>query len=262
MQCASNNISDLLPKHDENSIGLIGHTIINYPTPELAESAVDVMVENGVNLIELQIPFTEPVADGPVFTKANHGALASGVHVADCFAFMHKVTAKHDIPFVFTAYANTLFNKGYANFISEAKAAGARGAIVPDLPVDNAADYLAICQEQDFAPIQLIPPNTADDRMREIAEAAGGFIYAVARGGVSGDETTYSEQLKVFLAHIRTVTDLPIAVGFGVKQPSDVEFLKPFADYAIVGTAAFKILQEQGIDKLREFWQNLKAVTA
>ena len=134
----------LLSKHGEHSIGLIGHTVINYPTPELALASVDIMVEEGVSLIELQIPFSEPIADGPIFMQANHEALAAGVNMKQCFQFMQAVSRRHSIPFVFMSYANVLFKKGFADFVAAAQAVGAKGAIVPDLPVENASDYLAV----------------------------------------------------------------------------------------------------------------------
>ena len=143
----------ILQKHDENSIGLIGHTVIDYPNPKLARSAIDIMVDAGVSLIECQIPFSEPIADGPTFMHANHEALAQGVTVAHCFAFMREVTQKHKIPFVFMTYANIVFANGFENFVHKAKEAGASGAIVPDLPAELAVDYLEICRQNDSTPL-------------------------------------------------------------------------------------------------------------
>src|SRR3989338_8064110 len=127
----------LLKKHDKNSIGLIGHTIVNYPNADLTRQAIDIMVEAGVSLIELQIPFSEPIADGPLFTHANHQALAQGVNIEQSFALMAEVSRKHAIPFVFMTYGNVLYQQGFDQFIVRAKKAGAKGIIVPDLPVDE-----------------------------------------------------------------------------------------------------------------------------
>lgn len=248
----------LLKKHDKNSIGLIGHTIINYPSPEECEKAIAIMVEAGVDLIELQIPFSEPVADGPLFLKANHEALEAGVSVAQCFNFMHRISKKYNIPFVFMTYVNILYKKGFENFVQAAAAAGAKGLIVPDLPVEMATDYLAACTKYAVAAIGLIPPNVTGARLQKIAEAAQGFIYAVARAGVTGSKTEMNKELIAFVERIRHHSELPIAVGFGIATAADIEFLKPHVDYAIVGSQALRVLKEKGLSELRRFWHELK----
>lgn len=247
----------LLAKTKSDDIGLIGHIIVNYPTPALAQQAVAVMVDAGVQLIELQIPFSEPVADGPVMMRANHRALANGVTVAHCFDFMQQVASKYPIPFVFMGYANVVFHQGFENFVVKAKEAGARGAIVPDLPFDMAPDYIASCAKHDFAHIQLVPPNIKQERLVQLLNATNGFVYAVARGGVTGEQSTFNQELINHLQRIRAQTDLPIAVGFGIQSKAEVDWLKPYADYAIIGSKALEISEKQGITGLREFWQGL-----
>jgi tryptophan synthase alpha chain len=251
----------LLKKHNKNSIGLIGHTIIGYPSFAICREAIAIMVEAGVNLIELQIPFSEPVADGPLFTAANHEALAAGVTVKQCFDFMHEVSQQYKIPFVFMTYANIIFKKGFENFVKEAIAVGARGAIIGDLPLENAKEYLAACKKYQFAPIQLIPPNVSEERLPKLAHASKGFIYAVARAGVTGKQTEFGNSLANFIQRIQKYSNLPIAVGFGITSPKDVEFLKPIADYAIVGSQALRVLQKEGLLGLQKFWQDLKNVS-
>lgn len=248
----------LLKDHDKNSIGLIGHCIIGYPSFEKCREAIAVMVEEGVELIELQIPFSEPVADGPLFTAANHKALAAGVTVEKCFDFMRSVSQQFKIPFVFMTYTNILYKKGFANFVQQAVTAGAKGAIIPDLPLEDAKEYLTACKKYQFAPIQVIPPNITAERLPKLTRAAKGFIYAVARAGVTGKKTQFSETLSKFIQQLRHYSDLPIAVGFGITSAEDIEFLKPYADYAIIGSQALRILEEQGLSGLRAFWQGLK----
>lgn len=245
-----------LKKHSDNSIGLIGHMIINYPSPQLCRDAVKVMVDAGVDLIELQIPFSEPVADGPLFMKANHDALAAGVTVDQCFAFMQEMTRQYKIPFVFTTYANIVYKRGFENFIKRAIEVGAKGAIVPDLSIDK--EYLQTAKKHHFAPIQLIPPNISEARLTKLAKASQGFIYAVARTGVTGKQTEFGKSLTDFLQRIRQHSHLPIAVGFGISTPSDVEFLKSKADYAIIGSQTLRVLNEKGLPGLQQFWQSLK----
>ena len=250
----------LLKKHDKNSIGLIGHTIVNYPNADLTRQAIDIMVEAGVSLIELQIPFSEPIADGPLFTHANHQALAQGVNIEQSFALMAEVSRKHAIPFVFMTYGNVLYQQGYERFVIRAKEAGAQGIIVPDLPIDQTPDLVTACQQHQLAWIQVIPPNATEQRLSLLAKASQGFIYAVARSGVTGAKTALNQQLTNFITRIRQYSDLPIAVGFGIASPQDVAFLRPIADYAIVGSAALRILQEGGVPALRKFWFALSEV--
>jgi tryptophan synthase alpha chain len=247
----------LLPKQPADKIGLIGHTIINYPSMVQAQEAVATMVNEGVALIELQIPFSEPVADGPLFMRANHEAIAAGVTVQDCFNFMHEMSTQYKIPFVFMSYTNIIYKQGYAAFAKRAAEAGAKGVIVADLSLDNAPEYLAACAEQGLAAIQVIPPNVSEERLSKLAHASQGFVYAVARSGVTGTQTQFSQFFPAFLQRLRQHTDLPIAVGFGVTSADDVRFLKSYADYAVVGSQALRILQEQGISKLQQFWHEL-----
>lgn len=248
----------LLTKHSDNTIGLIGHHIVNYPTPEIAREAIRTMAQEGVALIELQIPFSEPSADGPVFLAANQVALEQGVDVAQAFALMQEMTTQFATPMVFMTYVNIIMQYGFKEFVIAAKKAGARGAIIPDLPFDCEPEFWQACREHDFATIPLIPPNITQERLEKILKQGTGFVYAVARTGVTGAKTKFGQELIEFLTKIRQHTDLPIAVGFGVTSPQDIAFLKPYADYAIVGTHALITLRDQGIKGLKQFWQGLQ----
>ena len=247
----------LLDKQDKNSIGLIGHTIIDYPNPELARAAIDIMVAAGVDLIECQIPFSEPVADGPTFMHANYAALEQGVTVEQCFEFMYEVTKKHKVPFVFMTYVNIVYVRGFKNFVKQAKEVGASGAIVPDLPVELADDYLQACLENNFATPHLVPPNVDDNRLLMLLNACRGFVYAVARSGVTGSHSDMNNTIISHINRIKAHTELPVAVGFGIQKRDDIEFLKPYADYAIVGTQALRVLHSEGLEGLKVFWQKL-----
>lgn len=248
----------LLPRHPNNTIGLIGHHIVNYPSPDIARAAVRIMAEEGVALIELQIPFSEPVADGPVFLAANQVALEQGVDVAQSFALMQEMTSQYSTPMVFMTYVNIIMQYGFKEFVIAAKKAGACGAIIPDLPFDSEPEFWQACRDHDFAAIPVIPPNIASERLEKILKQSTGFVYAVARTGVTGAKTKFGNELIEFLTKIRQHTDLPVAVGFGITSPEDIEFLKPYADYAVVGTHALLTLQEQGIAGLKQFWHDLQ----
>jgi len=250
-------MTQLLAKHNNNSIGLIGHTVIDYPSPKKARQIIEVMIDAGVSLIELQIPFSDPVADGPLFVEANQQALAHHVDVAQCFAFMQDMTSQYSIPFVFMTYANIVFKKGFAEFVKHAVAVGAKGAIIADLPIEASTDYLKACQQQHFSAIQIIPPNVDESRLSALVSQSQGFVYVVSRSGVTGSKTQFGAEISQFVPRVRSHTDLPIAVGFGVSSADDIEFLKPIADYAIVGTQTLRTYQQHRLAGVQRLWQAL-----
>ncbi|MFP5211878.1 MAG: tryptophan synthase subunit alpha [Acidobacteriota bacterium] len=242
----------------EKDILLMTHIVAGYPSFEDSYRIVEAMVEAGVDLIELQIPFSEPIADGPVILHANQKALAAGATVKQCLDFAAKVTKAFDIPFLFMSYYNILFRYGVERFASAMVEAGVRGAIVPDLPPEEGEAYIEAMQRHGLAPIYIFSPTTPDDRMRYLASHGRGFVYCVARKGVTGLDTSFSDQLGTYLGRCRTATDLPLALGFGVKDRGDVEFLKGKADIAVIGTQTIRLMEQGGIGVMGEFLKGLR----
>ncbi len=245
-------------KLEQKDILLMTHIVIGYPNLETSFEVVRTMVEAGVDLMELQIPFSEPMADGPVILKANQDALATGITVNQCFDFPEKVAGSYDIPFLFMTYYNILFKYGIEAFAERMAQCGLCGAIVPDLPPEEADEYLAAMNRHGMSPIFIYAPNTSETRMGQIAEHGSGFIYCIARKGVTGLQTNFSQQLGSHLASCRTATKLPLALGFGVKNRADVQFLKNQADIAVVGSQAIRVLDDQGVAAVGEFLRNLR----
>jgi tryptophan synthase alpha chain len=243
----------------EKKILLMTHIVIGYPSLDASLQIVRSMVEAGVDLMELQIPFSEPIADGPVILKANQAALANGVKVDQCLDFGSQVAHQFHIPFLYMTYYNILFKHGLDRFADGMRAAGLQGAIVPDLPPEEAADYIGAMGRNALSPIFIYSPTTSDARMQTIARVAGGFIYCVARKGVTGDRTAFSRQIGDYLARCRAATHLPLALGFGVKDKSDIEFLKGKADIAVIGTQALRLVEDQGIAALASFIHDLQS---
>ncbi len=241
----------------EKKILLMTHIVIGYPTLEASMEIVRTMVEAGVDLMELQIPFSEPIADGPVILKANQAALANGVTVDQCLEFGRRVAREFPIPFLYMTYYNILFKHGVDRFADGMKASGIQGAIVPDLPPEEAGDYLVAMARNKISPIFIYSPTTSDARMNTIAHVADGFVYCVARKGVTGDQTEFSRQIGDYLARCRTATPLPLALGFGVKDKSDIQFLRGKADIAVIGTQAMRLVEDQGIGALGAFIRDL-----
>lgn len=237
---------------------LMTHIVIGYPSLEASMAVVDAMVTAGVDLMELQIPFSEPIADGPVILKANQEALAKGLTVKDCLAFSHEMAQRHDIPFLLMTYYNILYKYGVSRFAKTMKNGNIRGAIVADLPPEEGQEYLGAMASHDLAPIFIYAPTTTTQRMDLIAGQAKGFVYCVARKGVTGDQTSFSRELDTYLGRCRQATDLPLALGFGVKDRSDVAFLKGKADIAVIGTQTIRIIEEKGVNAVGDFIHGLR----
>jgi tryptophan synthase alpha chain len=242
----------------QKDILLMTHIVMGYPTFEDSFRVVEAMVKAGVDLMELQIPFSEPIADGPVILHANQLALASGATVQKCLDFARDVAQAFDIPFLFMSYYNIPFKYGLDRFASAMAERGLKGAIVPDLPPEEAEDYLAAMDKHDLAPIFIFSPTTTDERMKFIASFAEGFVYCVARKGVTGLDTSFSAQLGTYLARCRSATGLPLALGFGVKDKADVDFLKGKADIAIIGTQTIRLMDQEGVGVVGDFIRALR----
>ncbi len=248
----------LAEQRSAREIALMTHIVIGYPDLETSYETVRTMVAAGVELIEMQIPFSEPIADGPVILHANQEALATGITVDECFAFARRVTEEFDIPFLFMSYYNILFRRGVEKFVADMAAAGVQGAIVPDLPPEESDAMLAAMRAHRVDPIFIYTPQTQHARLRYINEYAAGFIYCVARKGVTGLATDFAAELETYLAACRDSTKLPLALGFGVRTPEDVAYLRGKVDVAIVGTEAIRVLQSGGVEAVGEFMRALR----
>jgi tryptophan synthase alpha chain len=241
----------------EKDILLMTHIVLGYPDFEASLRIIKAMVEGGVDLMELQIPFSEPIADGPVILHANQKALEAGATVKDCLDFSNTITKTFNIPFLFMTYYNILFKYGVERFASDMAKGDLKGAIVPDLPPEEGQDYLQAMNAQNLSPIYIYSPTTSDERMKYIASFAKGFIYCVARRGVTGADTAFSETLGNYLGRCRQATDLPLALGFGVKDKKDIDFLKGKADIAVIGTQTIRLVENEGVGSVGDFIKSL-----
>ena len=254
----SNLEAQLRQARSRKDILLMTHIVIGYPSFAASLEIVDAMVAAGVDLMELQIPFSEPMADGPVILAANQKALAAGSTVERCFAFAASVAKQHPIPFLFMSYYNLLFRAGVASFVERMKTSGVVGAIVPDLPPEEAGQYLPAMARAGLDPIFIFSPSTSDQRLRHIAASARGFVYCVARKGVTGLHTTFSAELDSYLARCRAATKLPLALGFGVQDAADVARLRGKVDIAVVGSATLRLIDDEGVGAVENFVRGLR----
>lgn len=241
---------------------LMTHLVVGYPTFEASFDLLNGMLHAGVDLVELQIPFSEPIADGPVILKANAAALAAGASVERCFEFAERAAAKSSVPLLFMSYYNILFKFGVREFVARMAGVGIAGAIVPDLPYEEGAEYLSAMNEQGRDPIFICSPNTDEARLVHIGERARGFVYCVARKGVTGKKTQFSAELGAYLARCRRAIRLPLAVGFGVKSAEDVDFLRGRADIAVVGSETLRAFERGGVPAAAELIVSLRTTRA
>lgn len=244
---------------EKKDILLMTHIVLGYPNFDDSLRMVEDMVNAGVDLMELQIPFSEPMADGPVILKANAGALQGGATVEKSFEVAERITKEFDIPFLFMTYYNILFCQGVTTFVDRCKTIGMQGCIVPDLPPAEGQEYLDAMHAAELSPVHIFTPNTPQSRMRHLSENSSGMIYCVARKGVTGKDTAFSDELSDYLSLCKNSTELPLAVGFGVKAKEDIDFLRGKVDIAVVGSETIRVMEQDGVGAVKGFIETLVA---
>ena len=239
---AIDNLFDSLRKNGRKA--LMPFVAAGDPDLDFTASLLETMVENGAALCELGIPYSDPIADGPVIQSSYTRALENRVRLDDIFDMLRPLAPRLSAPVVTMASSSIVYRRGPARYVADAKTAGAAGTIVPDLPHEEAAELAAICRESNFSLIQLVTPNTPRDRAVEIARSTSGFIYYVSVAGVTGGRREISPAIVENLRWLRGQTDLPICVGFGISTPDQARLLAPSADGLIVGSAIVRRASE------------------
>ncbi len=236
---------------------LMTHIVVGYPSLEASYDLIKVMAAAGVSLIELQVPFSEPIADGPVIMKANQEALHGGVTPEIALSFAERVAKEFSLPFIIMSYVNIPFVYGIERFGQRLAEIGVRGVIIPDLPLEESAE---IKDSLTFHKVELVPliaPTTSVERIRTIAHGSEAFLYCVSRKGVTGQNTEFSDSLSEYLRRVRGATTLPLAVGFGIKDRNDVDSLRGVAEIAVVGSQVLRVYESSGIDGVNDFIRGL-----
>ena len=234
------------------------------PDLETTGAAVRAAVENGADLIELGIPFSDPTAEGPVIQGANLRALAGGVRTEQIFSFVRELRKDIQVPMVFMTYANVVFSYGADRFISTCRDVGIDGLILPDLPFEEKEEFLPHCHRYGVDLISLIAP-TSMDRISMIAREAEGFLYIVSSLGVTGTRSEITTDLASIIKVVRENTDIPCAIGFGISTPAQAAAMAELADGVIVGSAIIKILEQYGKDappRIGDFVGSMKRAIA
>ncbi|MBQ6442497.1 MAG: tryptophan synthase subunit alpha [Lachnospiraceae bacterium] len=217
--------------------------------PDLATTAavVRAAAENGADLIELGIPFSDPTAEGPVIQSANVRALSGGVTIDGIFDMVRELRKDLSLPFVFMTYANVVYSYGAERFLSACKDLSVDGLILPDLPFEEKEEFLPVCRQYGVDLISLIAP-TSRDRIAMIAKEAEGFLYIVSSLGVTGTRSEITTDLASIIRVVREATDLPCAIGFGISTPAQAKEMADLSDGAIVGSAIVRLLETYGKD--------------
>jgi tryptophan synthase alpha chain len=209
-------------------------------TRDMAIAAID----NGADVIELGVPFSDPLADGPVIQRASERAVARGVRLTDVLAVCKEIRAARPAAgIIIFSYLNPVVRMGMAAFAEAAKDAGADGVLLTDMIVEEADDYLRVMRENDLAPVFLAAPTSPDKRLQAIAENSRGFIYAISRVGITGTQTEVAKDAQALVERIRRYTKLPIALGFGISNAAHVRMVGAFADAAVVGSAVVQLIE-------------------
>lgn len=236
-----------IAKAFQNGKAFIPFITCGDPDLETTAAAVRAMAQNGADLIELGIPFSDPTAEGPVIQEANIRALSGGVDTDQIFDLVRELRKDVTVPMVFMTYANVVFSYGAEKFISICREIGIDGLILPDIPFEEKEEFSEICRRFEVDLISLIAP-TSENRIGMIAKEAEGFIYLVSSLGVTGVRSEITTDLGAIVKVIRENTDVPCAIGFGISTPEQAKKMAGLADGAIVGSAIVRLLAQYSKD--------------
>jgi len=229
-----------------NGPGLVTYITAGDPDLPRTEGILRALDRAGADVLEVGVPFSDPLADGPVIQRATERALASGTTLSGVLQMVTRLRADLRAPIVIFSYANPILRLGAERFADEAKAAGVDGVLVLDLPIEEAAEFRALLADRGIDTILLLSPTTTDDRLRRAAALGSGFLYAISRLGVTGARDAIADGAEDIVRRIRTVSPLPIALGFGISKPEHVREVGRWADAAVVGSALVSVIAEAG----------------
>ncbi|MCI9595667.1 MAG: tryptophan synthase subunit alpha [Lachnospiraceae bacterium] len=243
----------------ENGKAFIAFITCGDPDLETTAKVVRAAAENGADLIELGIPFSDPTAEGPVIQGANLRALTGGITTDKIFAFVKELRRDVKVPMVFMTYANVVFSYGAEKFISTCREIEIDGLILPDLPFEEKEEFQPLCRQYDINLISLIAP-TSENRIAMIAKEAEGFVYIVSSLGVTGTRSEIKTDLASIINVVRENTDVPCAIGFGISTPEQAKKMADISDGAIVGSAIIKLLEKHGKDAPKYVGEYVKSM--
>ena len=244
---SASNVLDALLNSGKKPL-FMAHMIAGYPSMAESEKVAEALANGGADIIELQIPFSDPMADGPTIAVACGDALKAGATADDALSLLKKV-AKLGKPVAVMSYINPVFHMGITKFVKIISDTGASALIIPDCPFDSeeGRELIAACKENDVYLIPVVSPGVPKERLEQLAKESRGFVYCTTRQGITGATSKFSRELADFVAEAKKIFNLPIAVGFGVKSREDVQSLAKIADIVIAGSVFVNLIKEKGV---------------
>jgi tryptophan synthase alpha chain len=227
---------------------LIAYLTAGDPNPSLTPALAAALERGGADLIELGVPFSDPIADGPVIQRASDRALKKGTNLSRVLEIAAEIRASSEIPLLLFTYMNPVIRYGIDKVASDARAAGIDGCLLTDLSVEEAATYIDTMHAQGLDTVFLGAPTSTDRRLSLVAKYSSGFVYLVSRTGVTGEQASVSAGVKTLIDRMRAVTDLPLAVGFGIAKPEHAREVGGIADGVVVGSAIVRVIEQYGSD--------------
>jgi tryptophan synthase alpha chain len=254
-----------MPFHFENKPALVAYVTCGDPDLATTREVILAAIEAGASVIELGVPFSDPLADGPVIQRASERALKHGTSLQNVLTLAAEIREhSQSVGLVIFSYLNPILRMGLAKFCQVARLAGVDGTLITDLPVEESTEYLHEARKNDLATIFLAAPTSTDQRLKLIAEVSTGFIYAISRTGVTGARQQMTGDAKALVKRIRRFTKLPIAVGFGISTPAQFAAVGKFAEGAVVGSAIVQLIEQnpgREAAAVAEFVKQLSAVS-
>ncbi|MBN1940256.1 MAG: tryptophan synthase subunit alpha [Candidatus Aminicenantes bacterium] len=238
---------------------LVTHVVAGYPDLDRSRKTVETMAAAGAGMIEVQIPFSDPIADGPVITAANRAALAGGTKPADVFRMIRRLKKCVSAPLLVMTYANIPYRMGLERFAAACAESGAAGAIIPDLPVDEFAGNPArVFHRRGTALIPVLSPGMSKLRIRRVLDSAAGFVYVTLRTGTTGARSRLAAPGLSFIDRLRRETALPLAAGFGISEPAHVWALGGKVDAVVIGSRLIRLRDESGLKAVADFLRDCR----
>lgn len=251
----ANRIDEVLAK--KKKLKLMTHVLAGYPNLKTSEELILAMAESGADMIEIQIPFSDPLADGPTIMAANEMALKNGITPRRCFDMVRELKKEVPIPLLFMTYTNIAFTMGMEKFISESARCGVSGLIIPDLPFDERnGDYYSLVKRYGLYGIQVLSGGMATPRLKRILQMTEGFLYITLRVGITGAVKTIEQKGLDFIDRVKKYTSVPLAAGFGISSADHVVELKGKVEMAVIGSHLIDLFNSGGIDSVKEFIEN------
>jgi len=221
----------------EHRCGMIAYLTAGDPTPDATPDLVAALERGGADLIELGVPFSDPIADGPVIQMAGDRAIRAGTTLSGVLAIAAKIRERSQIPLLLFTYLNPALRYGFARLARDAKAAGIDGCLLTDVSVEEASDYVKVMREAGIDTVFLAAPTSTDHRLKLVAEYSSGFVYLVSRTGITGEQQALADSALPLIERMRALTKLPLAMGFGISTAEQVAAIAEHADAVVVGSA-------------------------